>query len=212
MTARDEFRRLNFFHGFFTTADDWNAGQHYHLEKRKLHNRALHMPGVVRAEGDELSVTAVGGLTVRIGSGTAVDGYGNEIYLATTTQLEIASNEPEIGGTERTAYIAIRFKTESDDYFENVEAESYSGYTRKAERPEITVFYVTDDQPPDNGEWNVKWMELARIKQPPGAGPIKAPEDPFNPDDNEIDRRFVMWAGSVLPPCLRACWTKWSRS
>ena len=43
-----EFKRLNFFTGFFTTAADWTDGETYHLEKRRLHNRALlPMLGVI---------------------------------------------------------------------------------------------------------------------------------------------------------------------
>lgn len=47
MSMDTAFQRLNFFTGFFTTADDWNQGQEYHLEKRKLHNRGLHTAGVI---------------------------------------------------------------------------------------------------------------------------------------------------------------------
>ena len=38
------FKRLNFFKGFFTTAEDWEQGQHYHVEKRKLHLPACTHP------------------------------------------------------------------------------------------------------------------------------------------------------------------------
>ena len=44
-----QFKRLNFFTGFFTTVDkSWNDGETYHIEKRKLHNRTLHRPGILQ--------------------------------------------------------------------------------------------------------------------------------------------------------------------
>jgi hypothetical protein len=69
MNNNSEFKRLNFFTGFFTTADDWNEGQTYHLEKRKLHNRLLHRAGVM--EG--LDVVVEGGLKVIVEAGAALD-------------------------------------------------------------------------------------------------------------------------------------------
>ena len=81
MSNHSEVKRLNFFTGFFTTAKDWNDGQSYHLDKRKLHNRGLHSPGVIRGEADELRVVAAGGLQVRVLPGAALDGGGNELYL-----------------------------------------------------------------------------------------------------------------------------------
>ena len=41
------FKRINFFKGFLTTEHDWNAAEKYHIDKRALHNRVLHSPGVV---------------------------------------------------------------------------------------------------------------------------------------------------------------------
>jgi hypothetical protein len=61
MTTPTEFKRLNFFTGFFTTANDWTEGQQYHLEKQKLHNLGLHTRGVVRGVGQELQVEPAGG-------------------------------------------------------------------------------------------------------------------------------------------------------
>ncbi len=46
-TTQKGFKRINFFKGFLTTEKDWNEAEAYHVEKRKLHNRLLHAPGVV---------------------------------------------------------------------------------------------------------------------------------------------------------------------
>src|SRR5438270_633107 len=37
MAEQANFKRINFFEGFFTTDEDWNASEAYHLEKRRLH-------------------------------------------------------------------------------------------------------------------------------------------------------------------------------
>jgi hypothetical protein len=59
MAEFSEFKRMNYFTGFFTTAEDWRAEQTYHREKLKLHNRGMHTPGVMRGVADELRVRAV---------------------------------------------------------------------------------------------------------------------------------------------------------
>lgn len=34
---KEGFKRINFFKGFFTQAEDWQSAQEYHLEKRRIH-------------------------------------------------------------------------------------------------------------------------------------------------------------------------------
>ena len=71
----DGFKRVNFFTGFQTTADDWNELVRYDVEKRKLHNRLFHGPGVLAGERGGLKVTARGrgALTVAVARGPAKD-------------------------------------------------------------------------------------------------------------------------------------------
>ena len=52
------YKRINFFKGFLTTEKDWNDAEKYHIDKRMLHNRVLHAPGVVFGYGGELRVGA----------------------------------------------------------------------------------------------------------------------------------------------------------
>jgi hypothetical protein len=40
-------------------------------------------------------------------------------------------------------------------------------------------------------------LELARVHLQPGVTTIESPADPDNPAGNQIDRRFVVWAGAV---------------
>ena len=179
-------KRLNFFTGFFTTAEDWNDGQDYHLEKRKLHNRALHTPGIIRGEGQDLRVEAAGGLTVRVLSGAALDGGGNEICLEQPQTLTMNLNGYTL---PQLVYIAIQYQEEPADYVENVEAPQYSGHTRIVEIPRLQVINTVPD--------NQTWLELARIDLQPGVTEIANPADPDIPKGNEIDRRHVVWGGSV---------------
>src|SRR5438132_12211668 len=83
MAEQANFKRINFFEGFFTTDEDWNASESYHLEKRRLHNRVFHMSGVVPILGGGLKVQArgKGDLSFEVGPGLAVDGKGNEIVI-----------------------------------------------------------------------------------------------------------------------------------
>ena len=52
------FKRINFFKGFLTTEHDWNDAERYHIDKRRLHNRMLHSPGIVYGYAGDLKVSA----------------------------------------------------------------------------------------------------------------------------------------------------------
>jgi len=52
------FKRINFFKGFLTTEKDWNDAERYHIDKRRLHNRMLHSPGIVGGYAGDLRVNA----------------------------------------------------------------------------------------------------------------------------------------------------------
>ena len=83
MAEQANFKRINFFEGFFTTDEDWNAAEAYHVEKRRMHNRVLHTPGVVPVAGGGMKVQARGrgDLSFEVTPGFAVDGRGNELVL-----------------------------------------------------------------------------------------------------------------------------------
>lgn len=178
--------RLNYFTGFFTTARDWNEGQDYHIQKRKLHNRRLHTPGIVAGEGADLRVAAAGGLNVAVLPGAALDGQGNEIYLG---EARVITIDPSLYTLPGTVYIRATFGEAQTHFVQNMETPQYSGYTRITEQP---VIQVTAERPD-----NSTGIELARIHLQPGGAAISEPSDPMNPLGNEIDRRYVVYAGSV---------------
>ncbi len=180
------FKRLNFFTGFFTTADDWNEGQDYHLEKRRLHNRGLHTPGVISGERDELQVEAAGGLNIRVMPGAALDGAGNEIYLGVPRTLTVKPGDYDL---PRLVYVAMSYREEESGYVENVDTPEFSGNTRISEIPRLELTTEVPD--------NMVKIELARVDIQTGVTVISAPLDPQNPGGNEIDTRFVRKAGAV---------------
>lgn len=198
MSMDTAFQRLNFFTGFFTTADDWNQGQEYHLEKRKLHNRGLHTAGVILGEKQNLAVVAAGDLNVRILPGAAVDAQGNLIYLAQPTIHEIKVPSTLASDQVHTAYLYIKFCEKDESYEENLEDYDYSGYKRKVEQPYVDYRF----SPPEEG----CQIELARIDLQPGATQITDPVDPTHPHGNEINCCHVPKAGANDPrlPILTA--------
>jgi hypothetical protein len=191
MNPLTEFKRMNFFTGFFTTEDDWNQGQAYHLEKRKLHLRGLHTPGILRVLRDDagnpvesLVVTAAGGLTVHVSRGAALDPEGNLIVLAQQQQTTLPA------GLSGTVYLAIRYAEAETDWEENVEDPDFSGSKRFAEFAQID--FTTTSPAMES-----TWVELARIELAAGATEIKDPANPGQPGVNEIDSRFRPVAGAV---------------
>lgn len=177
-----EFKRLKFFTGFFTTAEDWTAEQNYHIGKRRLLNRGLHTPGLLHGELEELAVEpAPAGLRVRVRPGAALDASGRLIFLAQREDLDL----PAGNGSERDVYVAVRYREVDDDFVEYVDTPEYNDFTRVAERPELSA----SETPPNNTEW----LELARIHLAAGADTVAGAE---------IDRGGVLWAGAEVDPSL----------
>ena len=182
---RTIFKRLNFFTGFFTTAEDWLQGQEYHLEKRKLHLRGLHTPGIIPGDGEELKVTAGGGLSVRVGSGAALDREGNLLYLPAAKTIPITLPED----LPKTVYIYIKYAENPTDSQYNVDYPEYSGPARVSENPEITVSPIDPEQ--------FDGVVLASIALQPGVTELIDAANTASPGPNEIDTRAATLAGAV---------------
>ncbi|HIA04691.1 MAG TPA: hypothetical protein EYN06_06720 [Myxococcales bacterium] len=181
-----EFKRINFFRGFMTTEDDWNDAEQYHVEKRKLHNRIMHTPGVVPhyQGGFRVSARGKGELSVEIAPGYSVDGQGNDIILP---EAEIKPINPGDFKLPNTIYVVAKYIEEFTDFIAYKENLEYKGHRRIAERCRIDVEVTEPDI--------YKEIELCRIYLEPGVRRITEPRDPMNPRANEIDRRFVPIAG-----------------
>jgi hypothetical protein len=178
------FRRINFFKGLAASAEDWQAAEAYHSEKRRLHNKYLHSSGVIEECLKGLSVTAIGdGPTLRVEPGMALDEEGRELYLPHPVDLDLSLDEFR----SRTIYVTIEYKDTRVDLRDNPLNSDYSGHAFIEELPSVSI---TAD-PPDNRTR----LELARIDLSPDATRINVANDPSRPDKNEINRLFVKKTG-----------------
>jgi hypothetical protein len=191
------YKRINFFKGFLTTENDWNEAEKYHVEKRKLHNRLLHAPGVCAGYMGELKVVARarGDLSVEIQPGYAIDGQGNDLILWDGT---IKNINPEEYRLPQTIYVVLRFAEELTDFIAYKENLEYKGHRRVLEQARVEL---SQTEPDISRE-----VELARIYLEKGATRIRDARDFMDPRANEIDLRFVPRAGiagASLTPMLR---------
>jgi hypothetical protein len=129
--SRGLYKRINFFKGFLTTEQDWNDAERYHVEKRKLHNRMFHAPGVVQGNGDELRVLSRGrgDLSIEVGAGYAIDGQGNDLFLL---EKQIKTLNPADFKLPATLYLVLRYVEEFDDFIAYKENLDYQGHRRIA--------------------------------------------------------------------------------
>jgi len=195
--APQGFKRINFFKGFLTTEKDWNDAERYHIDKRRLHNRLLHSPGIVHGYAGELKVAARarGDLSVEVQPGYAIDGQGNDLMIFDAAIRNINLEEFRL---PQTVYIVLRYYEELTDFIAYKENLEYKGHRRVLESCRVEL---SQTEPDINRE-----VELARIYLEKGVQRIRDARDPHDPKPNEIDLRFAPiggYAGSNLPPALR---------
>ncbi len=191
------FKRINFFKGFLTTEKDWNDAERYHIDKRRLHNRMMHSPGIVQGYSGDLRVTARarGDLSVEVQPGYAIDGMGNDLMIHDATIRNINLEEFKL---PQTIYIVLRYYEELTDFIAYKENLEYKGHRRVLESCKVEL---SQTEPDISRE-----VELARIHLEKGVNRIRDARDPQNPQANEIDMRYVQrggLAGSMLPGYLR---------
>ncbi len=191
------FKRINFFKGFLTTEHDWNDAERYHLEKRKLHNRQCHAPGVVQGYAGDLKVLARarGDLSFEVQAGYAIDGEGHDLVLSET---QIKTIVPEEYKLPTQLYVVLRFAEELTDFIAYKENLEYKGHRRVMESARVEITQA----PPDIKQE----VEIARILLEKGATRIRDARDAADPRPNEIDLRFVPHAGiagSFFDPATR---------
>lgn len=191
------FKRINFFKGFLTTEKDWNDAERYHIDKRRLHNRMLHSPGVVYGYQGDLRVTARtrGDLAVEVQAGYAIDGLGNDLLIYDAAIRNINLDDFKL---PQTIYVVLRFYEELTDFIAYKENLEYKGHRRVLESCRVELSQTEPDI--------FREVELARIYLEKGVNRIRDARDPQNPTPNEIDMRYVPrggHAGSTLPGFLR---------
>jgi len=191
------FKRINFFKGFLTTEKDWNDAERYHIDKRRLHNRMLHSPGIVFGYGGDLRVAARarGDLSVEVQPGYAIDGMGNDLMIFDAAIRNISLEEFRL---PQTIYIVLRYYEELTDFIAYKENLEYKGHRRVLESCKVELSQTEPDI--------MREVELARVYLEKGVQRVRDARDPAAPAANEIDMRYVQrggLAGSMLPGALR---------
>jgi hypothetical protein len=191
-----EWRRIHFFKGFFTHAEDWQAAQAYRNAKHQLHNRAMHGWGIVSGHLKNLEVSvSADGTALIVEPGLAIDREGRELYLS---EPETIPFEPQAHHPGSHIYLIARYDEELVDRRENVANPEYSGH---AFIRESTRIELTGSEPGENNA-----VELARVHLSRDATRLRMPADPAAPRENEVDRRHRHHAGVASGTGGRALW------
>jgi hypothetical protein len=184
------YKRINFFRGFLTTEEDWNDAERYHVEKNRLHRRMFHAPGVVSHFGGGLRVTARkrDELAVEIASGYAIDARGNDIWVPEPVYKIL---NPKDFKLPQTIFLTIQYAEELADFVAYKENPEFRGHRRVEEKYRVQFTNVEPDPERE--------IELARIEVSENVRNINDARDPMAPGANELDLRFVPFAGVVGP-------------
>ena len=191
------YKRINFFKGFLTTEKDWNDAERYHIDKRRLHNRMLHSPGIIYGYSGDLKVNARarGDLSVEVQPGYAIDGQGNDLMIFDAAIRNINLEEFRL---PQTIYIVLRYYEELTDFIAYKENLEYKGHRRVLESCRIEISQTEPDIQRE--------VELARVYLEKGVQRVRDARDPADPKPNEIDMRYTPrggMSGSSLAPHLR---------
>jgi hypothetical protein len=189
-TDRKGYLRMNHFHGLRLESEDFEAGERYQVEKRKLHNRMLHGMGVVPRWKGELKVVGRrrGDMSVDINPGYAIDGEGNDVILweAKILTIDPGTHLPQLPAT---AHIVLKYVDEPVDFIVNKINVKFKGHKRIHETCRVDVEGKAPD--PRDG------VELARVLITEDVREITDARDPSSPGPGELDLRYAPRAGST---------------
>jgi hypothetical protein len=132
----DTTKRLHYFDHQFLRANDFNDEQTYHVNRLRIHNRALHTPGI--AEGLKV-IFETGATAVTVQKGTAVDGEGQLIILTEDQRVELGDQ-----AADAAVYITIAYKETQTDI--SKESDVHDN-TRWTEEPDIRNATKRPDNP-----------------------------------------------------------------
>lgn len=165
-----EFKRVNPFQGLLIDIDVWRDAHNYHRNQQRLHNLALHGPGI--ATGLEVTANQPPDLSVRVHPGIGIDSEGNVIIVSKPDTYKLQS--PGKG----KIYLIVQFR------------EIPGGPNQPPEGGQPTrileVYRIQErDSLPEES-----YLELARIDFDPDKPAITEAVVPSKPQQNEIDLRF----------------------
>jgi hypothetical protein len=188
------FLRANFFPGLQAGPAYWNSVEDYHFSKEILYNRVFHGFGVVAGFLDSMQVQAEktkGGLiTLLVGCGMAIDGFGRPLFLYKPQILVLDQKKFNL---PTTVYVSIKYEERLEDFFQNKENPDLQGYQKKLETAKVDI--VPEIRDP------LLEIELARILLTEEEGgviqEIKNNDYFTDPGSNTLDYRFVPWAAKI---------------
>jgi len=138
--AAKGYLRLNHFHGLRLESEDFETGEKYHVDKRKLHNKICHGRGVVPRYSGQLKVIARkrGDLSVEVMPGYAIDGDGNDVFLwePKIVVIEPAKHAPKMPGH---IFVNVRYVDEPSDFVVNKANPKFKGHRRILETCRVDV-------------------------------------------------------------------------
>jgi len=191
------FLRLNHFHGLRLESQDFQVGEKYHVDKKKLHNKVFHGAGIIEGYMEGLRVLGRrrGDMSIDITPGYGIDGEGNDIFL---WEPEVKTIDPGKYKLPQSVYIVIKFVDEPTDFVVNAANPKYKGHRRVLETCKVEI--VANEPTIDEA------VELARVRLTPEVHEIKDASNPYEPGDGEIDLRYRPRAGvtgTTLDPDVR---------
>ncbi len=184
------YLRLNHFHGLRLESEDFETGERYHVDKRRLHNKICHGRGVVPRFSGQLRVLARkrGDLSVEVMPGYAIDGEGNDVLLwdPKIVTIDPAKHVPKMPGH---VFVNVKYVDEPTDFIVNKANPKFKGHRRILETCRVDV------EPKSAGA--DEGVEVARILITEDVKEITDARDPENPAAGEIDLRYVPRAGTA---------------
>ena len=186
--TRKGYMRLNHFHGLRLESEDFETGERYHQEKRKLHNRCLHGWGVVPRQEGGLKVVARrrGDMSLDVSPGYALDASGNDLLLPEPRIVTIDPGK-QLPQLPATAHLVLKYVDEPIDFVVNKANPKFKGHRRIHETVRIDV----EPKEPDPRDG----VELCRVLVTADVREVTDARDPASPGPGEIDLRFVPSAG-----------------
>lgn len=183
--------RLNHFHGLRLESTDFQVGEQYHVDMKRLHNKVFHGHGIVSGYAPAgsrggLSVVARrrGDTSVEVHPGYAIDAEGHDILL---WDPEIKTIDPSKFRLPQDVFVVLKFVDEPTEFIVNAANPKYKGHRRVLETSKVEV--VANEPDPEEA------VELARIHLTDSVTEIRDAVDPSDPQAGEIDTRFVQRTG-----------------
>jgi hypothetical protein len=174
-------RRLNPHRGLVIDVSTWSAAHDYHRMHHRLHNIAMHRPGV--AVGLEVVAWNPPDQSVVIYPGVAIDTQGNIIIVGESVHFRLNAVDPGL------SYLTLMYR-------DVPEATAQPGGPEGATPTYVVERYLLQQL---NQIPNEAYVELARIDFSSPQAVIRDAQSILRPGPDEIDLRYRLVSG---PPAL----------